>query len=197
MSETRIDLLRHGEAVGGRIYRGSRDDALTPEGWREMRAAAGDTCPWRRIISSPLRRCRAFAEELAMRLDVPLDIDARWREIHFGDWEGKSADELLKTYPAEIGRFWNDPAQHTPPHGEALNAFRARLHAAWDDLLARHAGEPLLVVTHGGPIRFILGRVRGLTAIESLQLDVPHAFRCCLTVESGNMRRRPLQKEIA
>lgn len=197
MSETRVDLLRHGEVEGGRVYRGSRDDALTDEGWSVMRAAVGEDSSWTRIISSPLRRCRAFAEELAARLDAPLAIDARWREIHFGDWEGKSADELVQTCPAAITRFWEDPERHTPPHGETLAAFRARLHEAWDDMLTRHAGESLLIVTHGGPIRFILGRVRGLSVAESLQLDIPHAFRCRVTAELNDVQRNLFQKEDA
>lgn len=86
---TRIDLLRHGETAGGSRYRGSIDDALTPLGWAAMRAALGEECGWNRIVSSPLRRCADFARDLARRHGLPLDIDARLREIHFGDWEGE------------------------------------------------------------------------------------------------------------
>jgi len=162
-----------------------------------MRAAVGESCAWTQIVSSPLVRCRAFAEEIAARYRLPLDIDPCWREIHFGDWEGKSADDLLKTCPAELARFWDDPEQYTPPGGETLQAFRKRLHEAWDDLPVRYAGEHLLVVTHGGPIRFILGRMRGLSVTESLRLDVPHAFRCGLTAEPKNVQCEPLPKETA
>lgn len=191
-----VDLLRHGEVEGGRVYRGSRDDVLTGYGLREMRAAVAGQHAWTRIISSPLLRCRTFAEEIAARYRLPLDIDTRWREIHFGAWEGKGADELLKTSPDEIASFWNDPERCTPPGGETLEAFRERLDDAWNDLLARQPGEHLLVVTHGGPIRFILGRVHGLSVAESLQLDVPHAFLCRLTVESNNVHRKLLRKGV-
>jgi len=197
MSEMRIDLLRHGEVEGGRVYRGSRDDALTNEGWGAMHAAVGDTREWTRIISSPLQRCRAFAEELAAQLGVPLAIDARWREIHFGDWEGKSADELMQSCPEAITRFWEDPERHTPPNGETLAAFCARVEEVWDDVVAQPASERLLIVTHGGPIRFILGRACGLPVAETLRLDIPLAYRCRMTIEPVRARHDSLQGEIA
>ncbi len=64
---TTVDLLRHGEPEGGNKYRGALDDPLSELGWAQMRAATGDRCPWQAIVSSPLRRCAAFARELANR----------------------------------------------------------------------------------------------------------------------------------
>ena len=60
---TLIDLVRHGEPVGGIRYRGQMDDPLSHTGWQEMRKAIGRETPWDAIISSPLLRCRAFAED--------------------------------------------------------------------------------------------------------------------------------------
>ena len=62
---TTIDLIRHGEPVGGSKYRGQTDDPLSEKGWEQMRAAVGDHRPWEAILTSPLARCRAFAEKLA------------------------------------------------------------------------------------------------------------------------------------
>jgi broad specificity phosphatase PhoE len=181
---THIDLLRHGETVGGNRYRGSIDDALTPPGWAAMRAALGEERGWNRIVSSPLRRCADFARDLAQRHGLPLDIDARLREIHFGDWEGKTASDLLAADPEAVTRFWNDPVNHPPPGAENLLAFQTRVLHAWHEIAAQHAGERLLIVTHGGPIRIILGQVNGLSVLESLRLEVPHAHLSRL--ESAN-----------
>ena len=62
----RLDLLRHGETESGGGFRGSLDDALTARGWAQMRTAV-EGGRWDLLVSSPLQRCRAFAEELAQR----------------------------------------------------------------------------------------------------------------------------------
>ena len=64
---TTIDLIRHGEPVGGRKYRGQIDDPLSDKGWAQMREAVGDHRPWDVIISSSLSRCLDFARELGQR----------------------------------------------------------------------------------------------------------------------------------
>jgi len=66
-NQTQIDLLRHGEPVGGRRYRGQTDDPLSEKGWQQMRAAVLDVQGWDVIYSSPLRRCAEFAQELSRR----------------------------------------------------------------------------------------------------------------------------------
>ena len=63
-----LDLLRHGETELGGGLRGSLDDALTANGWVQMREAVVARGPWDRLISSPLQRCARFAEELGARL---------------------------------------------------------------------------------------------------------------------------------
>ena len=177
MSDTRVELLRHGETVGGSRYRGSIDDALTPQGWSAMRAALDETSDWDHIVSSPLRRCADFARDLAQRHGLPFSLDARLREIHFGDWEGKTAADILASDPEALGRFWNDPVNYPPPDGEDVRALEARVLQVWEELVIRHAGKKILVVSHGGPLRIILGRAQGLSLTDSLRLEVAHARR--------------------
>ena len=174
---TRIDLMRHGEAVGGNRYRGSINDPLTPQGWVAMRAALGEQRDWDHIVSSPLLRCADFARNLAQRHSIPLHLDARLREIYFGEWEGKTATELLALDPDGVSRFWNDPLHYPPPGGEDVRDFQARVLRAWEELLVRHRGERLLVISHGGPLRILLGHVQKLSLLESLQQEVDLAER--------------------
>ncbi|HRK78542.1 MAG TPA: histidine phosphatase family protein, partial [Thiobacillus sp.] len=105
---TTLDLLRHGEPVGGRRYRGQIDDPLSEKGWAQMHAAVGDAVPWTRVVASPLLRCRAFAETLAGRHGLPLAVDARLKEVGFGEWEGKSAAEIEQDAPGTLARFKAD-----------------------------------------------------------------------------------------
>ena len=61
MKETVIDLIRHGEPIGGRRYRGHGvDDPLSEKGWSQMWQAVGNYNAWHHIITSPLQRCQQF-----------------------------------------------------------------------------------------------------------------------------------------
>ena len=172
---TTIDLIRHGEPVGGSRYRGQTDDPLSEKGWRQMRDAVGDAHPWDTIISSSLSRCQAFASEVAGRHSLPLETDTRLVELGFGEWEGRTAAELMRSDPDILARFWQDPLNHPPPGGERLGAFRERIVAAWDDLLTRHRGQHLLVVCHAGTIRLLLSHVLDMPLDRMFRINVPNA----------------------
>lgn len=167
-----IDLLRHGD-TGHSGFRGSLDDALSAQGWRQMeRAVAGRS--WHAVVSSPRRRCATFAQETAARLNVSVQFDERLAELHFGEWEGRTAEHLAQHQPEALHNFWRDPERHPPPGGETLSVFSARVLAAWRELCERHAARRVLVVTHAGVIRRLLCEVRGLPLKQLLTLDVPH-----------------------
>ncbi len=171
-----IDLLRHGETAGGARFRGSTDDALTEVGWTQMRTATEQGAPgWDRIISSPLKRCADFACELGQQHSLPVSLDERFQEMHFGAWEGCSAAELMATDADALTRFWNDPLRHTPPQAEPLADFELRVMSAWRDVVSRYAGENILLVTHGGVIRVLLCHTRQHPIERLLEFEVGHA----------------------
>lgn len=172
---TRIDLIRHGEPEGGRRYRGQIDDPLSEAGWRQMWAAVGDDVPWTAVVTSPLSRCRAFAERLAERHALPLAVDARLMEIGFGAWEGRTAEQLRAEDPEQIRRFYHDPVRARPAGAEPLADFRARVVAAFDDLARRRAGEHLLVVTHAGVMRALVAHVLGAPLEAIYRIEVAYA----------------------
>lgn len=161
--ETRIDLLRHGEPVGGRRYRGQIDDPLSDKGWQQMRRAVVDHDDWDLVWSSPLKRCADFARELATARGLSLTLDPRLMEIGFGEWEGKTADEIRATDPERLDRFWRDPVGNRPAGAELLEHFRARVLSVWQDILLRHAGRRILIIGHAGITRMAV----------SLTLDSP------------------------
>jgi alpha-ribazole phosphatase/probable phosphoglycerate mutase len=166
---TTVDLIRHGEPVGGRRYRGQIDDPLSEKGWAQMHAAVGESVPWTRIVSSPLLRCRAFAEALASAHGLPLALDDRLKEVGFGAWEGKSAAEIEQGAPGTLARFKADPVNARPQGAEPLADFHARVAAALDDLIAQHAGQHVLLVGHAGVVRMALA--------WALQMPLQHAYR--------------------
>lgn len=189
----RLDLLRHGQTLaaempGGGGLRGSLDDALTALGWQQMRESVARLSadrPWDRIVSSPLQRCVGFAEALSGQLALPLSLDGALQELHFGDWEGVSTAQLMETDADGLGRFWDNPYTFTPPNGEPVLAFSARVRGAVRRLQQAHDGERILLVSHGGVMRLLLAEARGLPREQLLQVIVGHGDLFALSVENG------------
>ncbi|WP_192553121.1 alpha-ribazole phosphatase family protein [Pseudomonas sp. IzPS59] len=180
----RLDLLRHGETELGGGLRGSLDDALTEKGWAQMREAVIGQGPWDRLVSSPLQRCARFVDELGARLDLSVSLDKDFQELHFGAWEGQSAAALMETDAEALGLFWANPYGFTPPQGEPVTEFSARVLAAVMRLHAAHAGERVLLVSHGGVMRLLLARARGLPREQLLNVEVAHGALFSLIVEA-------------
>lgn len=164
-----LDLMRHGEPVGGRKYRGQIDDPLSEKGWAQMHAAVGDQVPWTHIVSSPLLRCRAFSEVMAERHNLPLIFDPRLQEVGFGVWEGKSAAEIELEAPGTLARFKADPVHARPAGAEPLAEFQARVAAGLDAVVSQHPDQHVLVVGHAGVVRMALA--------WALHIPLQHAYR--------------------
>lgn len=169
-----LDMLRHGETLSGGGFRGRLDDELSAAGWQQLRAAVAQGAPWQRIVSSPLRRCMGFAVELAEQQNLPLEVEPDLRELDFGDWEGRTAAELMIHQSDDLGRFWRDPYGFTPPGAEPLIEFETRILAAIERMTDRCTGERVLLITHAGVMRLLLARARGLPRERLLEVEVEH-----------------------
>lgn len=174
-AETHIDLLRHGEPVGGDRYRGELDDELSARGWEQMWAAVADTPDWQQIVTSPLHRCSDFAWSLGAKRDIPVHEEIRFREAGFGVWEGKSREELERDMPGQVARFYADPVNNRPPGAEPLADFTARVRTGMGDMLEAFAGQSILVVAHAGVIRAILAHALGIPAAVMYRINVRKA----------------------
>lgn len=168
-----LHLLRHGD-TGQRSYRGQLDDPLSELGWHQLREATANG-HWDAVVSSTLQRCARFAEELAGACGLPLRLDARLEEYHFGDWQGVPIADIDRDYGEALGRYWADPVNHPPPNAEPFPAFRQRLSDALDAIVAEHPGRRVLVVTHGGAIKLIRCLTEGRAFGGMAELHVPHA----------------------
>lgn len=175
-TETLVDLLRHGETVGGPRLRGSRcNDPLSETGMEQLRRATGDSPGWQLVVTSPLIRCRAFAESMAARDGCEILVEDRLGEYDFGEWDGRPFDELWRDHGDALAAFFGDPDTVTPPGGETVAAFRDRVRAAWNELLEGHGGKRILVISHGGVLRQIVGDVLGVGGPVHAVLEWPHA----------------------
>jgi len=184
---TTIDLIRHGEPVGGRKYRGQIDDPLSDKGWTQMRQAVADHKPWDVIISSTLSRCIEFAQELGQRHAIEVIREPRFIQIGFGEWEGRTANELAQEDVRQVQRFLADPLNNTPRGAETLYEFEARIIGAWNDVLQQHAGRHVLLVGHAGMMRMIMRHVLDMPLERMFRIQVANAAITRIRVEgTGN-----------
>ncbi len=174
-SETTINLLRHGEPLGGSRYRGQMDDALSEKGWQQMWQAVSGDNDWQQIITSPLQRCQAFADLFGERHGLPVHTEPRFAEVGFGAWEGKTREEVEQLFPGQLARFYQDPVNQRPPGAEPLDAFISRVDSAFAELLERFAGQSLLVVAHAGVIRAIIAHVLKIPPLAMYRIHVANA----------------------
>ncbi len=173
---TTIDLFRHGESAPGYCLGAAFDAPLTELGWSQMRNALQWTIPpWDGVISSPLMRCSVFAEELAERYGLPLQLDGRLRELGFGAWEGRTWSDLYQHEGLALLNFQRSPGINPAPGGEDYLNFETRIAEAWADLLTTAHDGHWLVVTHAGVFRSVLRQVLGFPPNRLFSLHVPLA----------------------
>jgi alpha-ribazole phosphatase len=186
---TVLDFLRHGEPLGGRKYRGRTDDPLSEKGWAEMRRAVAGAGPWQAIVSSPLARCRAFAQTLAEETGLGLHLEPRFVEVAFGAWEGRTPAQLKADGGDVVFDFKCDPVGFRPDGAEPLEHFFGRVAAGFDDLLTNHAGRHVLVVAHAGVIRMVMCRVLGIPPANAYRIQVGSAALSRFRIEEQGGRR--------
>jgi len=162
VTKLQIDLLRHGETTLSHTLRGHLDDDLTEQGWLQMQSTIQQymTTPvdWDVIISSPLRRCRRFAEHLADQLGLPMRVNEHIKEMYFGDWEGISTQAIYEAEPEQLANFWQFPTQYHAPNGESLTQFQQRISIGFEQIYTQiqaQNGQKALVITHGGVIKLL------------------------------------------
>jgi len=187
---TVFDLIRHGEPEGGPMYRGSKDDPLSEAGWQQMRSAIAKTDHWDAIVTSPMLRCVHFAQELADNYGIPLHKDERLREINFGEWEGRTADEVMASDGDRLSEFWANPVVCTPPGGEPVRDFNHRVVESWHHWQQELAGQNVLIVCHGGVIRMIVADAMNIALEHSFSsLATPYACRSRIQVDTSHHGR--------
>ena len=155
MDPTHILAIRHGETawnVDTRIQ-GHLDIPLNDTGRRQAarlaRAlAAQDTI--HAIYSSDLLRAHDTARAIAAATGAPLTTHSGLRERGFGIFEGKTYVEIEHLWPEDSERWRRREPHWAPAGGESLLQVRERVARTMHELAARHAGEQIVLVAHGG-----------------------------------------------
>lgn len=179
-----ITLVRHPPTVAPADVCIGRSDVACAAGWDVLAEGLHATLePPQRLYTSPLSRCRVFADWLASRWQLVPVVDARLQELDFGHWEGRRWSEIER---ADSDPWAADPLNVAPPGGECYGALLARV----DDWLAEFgsAEQRIVVVTHAGPVRALLVRLLRLTPDAAWAFEVAHARRTRLARGAAGWR---------
>ncbi|HEA47262.1 MAG TPA: alpha-ribazole phosphatase [bacterium] len=167
MSTTLI-LIRHGETSYNRDrrYQGYRDTSLTRKGKRQTRETALRLRnePLDAIYSSDLKRTRYMAEIINSYHSLKINILPELREIDFGDWEGKTYNEIQREWKGLLSGWEKEPSKIKIPNGESIQELAKRTRTIIKKIISAHSNQKVAIITHGGPIRIILMDALGLGA---------------------------------
>lgn len=160
---TTMLLGRHGATAYSLEKRfsgaGGFDAPLAPIGERQAEALAREIAARGgvdAIVASPLLRTRQTADCVARATGAPIDVEAGIVECSFGEWDGLTFAEVNERWPAEIAA-WLASTDVAPPGGESFAECRDRVDRARRDILTRHAGQRVAVISHVTPIKLLTG----------------------------------------
>ena len=191
---TELILIRHGETDWNRQHRfqGQIDVPLNAIGMEQaqrlgqrLRDEAVD-----RLVCSDLQRARSTAQALALPRAAGLtpEVDALWREQHFGVLEGLDVPTIQQRH-AGLWRQWlaHDADFALPEGGESNRGFHARVMQALQALVQRHDGQRVAVVTHGGVLDMLWRSVNGLPLSGPRECEIPNTGINRLRWDAGRL----------
>ena len=181
-------LIRHGQSLGNarRVFLGHTDWPLSAFGMRQAKKTAEYLLQKRidAVFASDLVRAVQTAEAFAKKANLPVQTDARLREIFAGSWEGVPFDEIKRLYAADHAVWMHDIDNACPSGGESFRRVRDRVFACVTELAQMHPGKTLALFTHATAIRAFYARLSG-TPAQSFSFP-PNASVTCVRYENGS-----------
>ncbi|MEP6608252.1 MAG: histidine phosphatase family protein [Burkholderiaceae bacterium] len=164
--KTQLLLIRHGETAWNAEHRiqGQLDIPLSQRGMLQAAQLAdclGDE-PIAAVYSSELSRAWLTAAPLAARLGLDVAAEPRLRERSFGIFEGLTLDEIAEALPVEFAQWRARDRAWRPHGGESGQQLIDRVLAAVTDITAAHAGQNVVLVSHGGVLDVVYRAARSL-----------------------------------
>jgi len=172
---TRWWWVRHAPVVGvdGIIY-GADDVACDVSDAAGFRLLAG-TLPGDAVwvtshLSRTIKTARAIAEA-GLQFPEPM-VERDLAEQNFGDWQGKTWDQMREIDPLAHDAFWQDPTRARPPGGESFADQIRRTATVIERITAAHEGGDIVAVAHGGTIRAAVVHALGLAPEQGMAITV-------------------------
>jgi probable phosphoglycerate mutase len=176
---TRLILIRHGETVWNRERRmqGHSDSPLSDTGELQARLLAQrmKSIDFTSLYCSDSGRAHRTARRVAEATGHALIVEPRLRERHFGVFEGLTGPEMQAQHPAAYARFKSRDPHYAVPGGESAVAFRDRALACLIEIAERHAGELVVLVTHGLVCDIAYRTANGIDLMAPREFDLVNA----------------------
>jgi probable phosphoglycerate mutase len=158
---TRIILVRHGhvEGIAPERFRGRRDVHLSDLGAQQAQATARRIAQqWRpsTVYTSPLARCIQTAEAIAALLNLPVTVLDDLNDLHYGDWEWRTHEEVHAQWPALFECWFAAPHLVRFPNGESLQDLVARSSNVLRLVRDRHRQQTVVAEGHSSGNRALL-----------------------------------------
>lgn len=176
----RVALMRHGQPEAtavGRCY-GKLDVGLADSGRAHVEACAQalrDGSPPSHIYASPRIRAVETAEVLRRGTTTELIIDERFAEIDFGDFEGRTYEEIERLHPDRFRQWMDTPTKVQFPGGESFSIMQARVVAGLEEIRERHRDTTVAIVSHGGVGRIVVAHLLGMADTDLFRLEQTYA----------------------
>ena len=150
---TTLYLVRHGQTDWNlnNLYQGHSDIPLNETGKQQAMQAVQNQngLVYDAIYASDLIRAQQTAGYFSQKSGLPIQTDARLREIYMGKWEGMRFAEIRQQYPDLVKAREKNPSIHGAPGGETLRDLARRIIAAADDICRAHPDGKVMIVAHG------------------------------------------------
>ncbi len=160
---TEIYLIRHGEAEGNvfRRLHGQYNSLLMPRGYlqRECLQKRFENIQVDACFSSDLTRACITAGSIYLPKGLPLQKDARFRELQVGVWEDLAYGYLDNFYPKDMHCFSHDPKNWQVQGSERYNDYTERFIQAMAEAALRYDGGTIAIFCHGAVLRGTLMRL--------------------------------------
>lgn len=182
MTTTTVYITRHGQTewnVQGRMQ-GHLDSELTELGVRQAQwlGDAMRDIPLDAVYASPSARAVRTASLIVGDRNLDVHPAPAFMEMGFGEWEGRLSEELSELYPEQHGYLWGDPDLFVVKGAETFAEVSLRARVKLEEIVARHAGQTVLIVTHTVVIKVLMAYLEGRS---SKQLwDLPYIHPTCL-----------------
>jgi len=173
---TFIYFVRHGETILTPTRKfsgtGSLDPELMQEGLDQADLVAEEAVKLGAdvLIASPLKRTRQTAEAIARTTGLEINFDESWYELSFGDWDGKSIEEVKAEDPDSY-QAWLNSTAYAPGGGESYDEASVRIEEALEKLVSEYPGKKVIVVTHNGVIKTAIKLAMGAPAEAVFHVD--------------------------
>jgi broad specificity phosphatase PhoE len=159
-------FLRHGETEASRIggYCGVLDMDLTPSGYEMAQdfAAAYKDLSWEAVFCSPLKRAVATARPLCEAAGLTPHLKDGLKEIAYGQWEGKTPEEVNRQFHDEYVRWLADPGWNSPTGGEKGVDIARRSSLVLEEIEQTYPSGNVLVVSHKATARIMICSLLGI-----------------------------------